>query len=150
MDARKLRNISADSFASRTQKGKAVESALDDGFTKAERDDLVGKTLVLVAWEISPGITGDYAEVWAIAEMNPGDHVKVKFQDGGRKSDGIPRTLAALTANGVREDVVCTITDDPYDFEDRNTGEWKVGHTYRFANADGKALTEALDDEPNF
>ena len=150
MDARKLRAINADSFDTRARQAKPVEAALDDGFAKAERDDLVGKILILVAWEISPGITGDYAEVWAIAEMNPGDNVKVKFQDGGRKSDGIPRTLAALTANGVRDNVLCTLTDDPYDFEDKQTGEWRVGHTYRFANPSGKPLTDDLPDEPDF
>ena len=152
MDARKLRNIKADSFAQRAERGNSLTAALDDGFAPIEREDLMDKTLVLVAWEMTPGIQGDYAEVWAIAEMNPEDYVKVKFRDGGRSYDGIPRTLNALRANGITENVTCVLTGEPYEFADKETGEWKSAYRYRLETpAGGKMTSEVpIPDDPNF
>jgi hypothetical protein len=120
MDARKLRQISADAYVARKKKAQDLAAAIDDGFTAVQRDEILDLPLVIVGWETEEGFGGSkYSEVWALAEYSAdGDVRKVKFQDGGRSADGITRTLARLVENGVTGDLVATLKGEPYSFKD--------------------------------
>jgi hypothetical protein len=122
MDARKLRQISPDAYIARKKKAQDLATAIDDGFTAVQRDEILDLPLVIVAWETEEGFGGSkYSEVWALAEYSAdGDVRKVKFQDGGRSADGITRTLARLVENGVTGDLVATLKGEPYTFTDND------------------------------
>jgi hypothetical protein len=119
MDARKLRQISTDTYVARKKKAKDLGAAIDDGFARVERDEILDMPLLIVAWETEEGFGGSkYSEIWTLAEYADGDVRKVKFQDGGRSADGITRTLARLVENGVTGDLVATLRGEPYSFTD--------------------------------
>lgn len=162
MDARKLRTISVDEFADRVERAQDLTAALDDGFVLTDREEIVGKAMVIVGWELSDGMGGDYVEVWALVMFAPKDVRKIKFRDGGRSFDGIPATLKKLTANGVYGNVRLTLAGEPYEFTDRETGEIRPAVRYTLTDpelteTDAKArkarrngTADNKDEEPNF
>src|SRR4051794_39916103 len=115
MHKRVLREIDPSTFKSQLTKATPLASALDDGFRQVERDELYGRRLLLVTWELRPGVnhTKDaprwQAQVWAMAERETGDAEKVKFSDAGYSTmtmPGIPDTLKALQDNGTTTNVL--------------------------------------------
>lgn len=130
----------AELFAAKFAASKTLTKARDDGYTLTDRADLVDKPMILEKWELLPGI-GDrpYARVWAhVYNEDTGTVVKVKFEDGGRSFDGIPATLAELQRNRVRTNVAVVLRGEPYDFEDRDTGEMKTAVRYSIVDPDAE------------
>jgi hypothetical protein len=148
-DARRLRNIGVESFAQRTAKAKTLRGGLDDGFELVDREDIVYLRLLLVQWEVKPGFSSPYADVWALAEFKPNDIRKVKFRDGGTSPEGIPATLEQLTKNGTGSDVMVALDFQEYDFTDRETGETRVARRYFFTDPQNQPDDE-IPAEPNF
>jgi hypothetical protein len=156
MDKRKLRTIEPGSFKNRLQKSRGLATLLDDGFVEVDREELVGRRMVLVAWQLRPAITAGYeqARIWALVETDEteeGDR-KVKFRDAGRGNmlvTGIPETLRDLQDNGTAGDVAVMLRMETYTFEDRDTGEEKAGARFWFDDPEGNPLPVA-DDDPDF
>lgn len=121
-------------FMTAFKSGKTLAQAQDDGFASVERSELVDQPMLLVKWELNPGIGGaPYARVWArVFDPETGEERKVKFADGGRSFDGIPATLKELERNRVKTNVAVYLRGEEYDFEDSDTGEMKTAVRYTF------------------
>lgn len=142
-DVRKLRSVDVSTFGDRVKGSQSLTSALDDGFTLTDRSEITGKPLVIVGWEISAGIGGDYVEVWAMVMFGPEDIRKCKFRDGGRAPEGIPATLRRLTESGITSNVRTIMTSQEYEFTDQTTGEVMAAARYWFEDPEDSADYEA-------
>lgn len=146
MDARSLRGIDPKSYAGIMAKAKTLAAALDDGFQLVDRQELVGLPMLIVAWEITEGFgSNEYAEVWTLTKYKEGDVRRVKFQDGGRRSDGIPATLARLRENGISADVAAVLRAEEYEFRNKETGMMDYAVRYSLDTPEAPA-----DADPDF
>lgn len=166
MDARKLKRIDTSDPMALFQGATDLTAAQDDGFTLTDREELAGVDggkaipLYLVGWEITDGMGGQYAEVWALAMFAPDDVRKVKFRDGGRSFDGITATLSKLTKNGVYGNVRLIMLGETYNFNDRDTGEAMSAVRYTLHDPEMAPVEKATvkvgrkgspkDEEPDF
>lgn len=144
MDTRKLRNISAAGFGARKANVKSLAAALDDGFTDVERDSVVGIEMILVAWEVKPGIGGyESSTVWALADYGDGNARPVKFNDGGRSPYGsITGTLKSLRESGISTDVAVVMDRVTYWFVN-GEGDEQEGKRYTFRDPSAAPAEDA-------
>lgn len=156
MDKRKLRGIDPKSFKTKLGKARGLAAALDDGFVDVDREELIGRRMILVAWQLRPGIDPAYesARIWAMVETDEVEEGarNVKFRDAGRGNmlvTGIPEMLRDLQDNGTTTDVAVTLRAERYEFTDRETGEDKEGVRYWFQDHEGNELPDG-DDSPDF
>jgi hypothetical protein len=117
---------------------------------------LIGRRMVLIAWELRPFGSEpgrETARIWAMVETDEVEEGvrKVKFRDAGRGNmivQGIPDTLRELQDNGTTTDVGVMLRAEEYPFTNKDTGEDETGIRYWFEDAEGEPLP--VDDDPDF